>query len=144
MSNKIPGFRQMSGSFGTIWWDGERIFEIISFDSKIVANREDVIVDIDVDSKMLSLKGEGSFKIRKVYSRGLQKFVKAWQKGKDPRSQLIAKLDDPDAFGSERTIINNVWFNEVTLMQFEKAQKLEREFPFGFTPSDVEFPDLVA
>jgi len=29
-------------------------------------------------------------------------------------------------------------------MQFEQGQKLEREYPFGFTPSDVTFPDLIA
>lgn len=143
--NKIPGYRQISGSWGQLWWDGELVYEVDSFESKITAEREDVYQagSLDVDSKITQLKGEGSMKVKKVYSRGLIKLLDAWKKGHDIRSQFIGKLDDPDAYGSERVVIDNVWFNELTLMQFEMGQKLEREFPFGFTPSTVDFPDLI-
>jgi hypothetical protein len=147
MANKIPGNRVITGTFGKLWWDGELIFEVESFEAKITPNREDVQMagSLDVDSKVTNLKGEGSFKIKKVFSRGIEKLLNAWKRGEDPRSQLVGKLADPDTKGkaSERVVINNVWFNELTLMQFEVGQKLEREFPFGFTPSDVEFPDLI-
>lgn len=145
MANKMSGYRQINGSWGQLWWDGELIYEVESFEAKITANREDVPMagSLDIDSKITSLKGEGSFKVKKVFSRGIKKLLQAWKEGRDVRSQLIGKLADPDAYGSERVVINNVWFNEFTLMQFEMGQKLEREFPFGFTPSDVDFPDTI-
>lgn len=142
---KIPGYRQINGTFGEIWWDGEKVFEVLSFEAKVTPNREDVpqAGSVDIDSKMTGLKGEGSMKVKKVFSRGVIKLLDAWKKGQDPRSQLIGKLADPDAYGSERVVINNVWFNDLVLMQFETGQKLERDFPFGFTVSDVDFPDLI-
>ncbi|QNB48209.1 terminase [Thermanaerosceptrum fracticalcis] len=142
---KLRGNQQLSGSWGQLWWNGELIIEVESFEAKVTANREDVAIGMDVDSKITSLKGEGSFKIKKVYTRGIDKMLASWVRGEDPRAQLVGKLSDPDAVGkqTERVVFNNVWFNEITLMQFEKGQKLEREFPFGFTPSDVEFPDKI-
>lgn len=144
---KIPGFRQISGSFGQIWWDGELVFEVLAFEAKLVPNREDVpqAGTLDVDSKITGLKGEGTLKIKKVFSRGIAKLLNAWKEGRDPRSQLVGKLADPDTKNrrSERVTIDNVWFNELTLMQFEAGQKLESEFPFGFTASDVRFPDTI-
>lgn len=142
---KIEGYRQINGSWGQLWWDGDLVIEVIGFEAKITPNREDVpqAGSLDSDSKITSLKGEGSFKVKKVYSRGITKLLKAWQEGKDPRSQLVGKLADPDAYGNERIVINNVWFNELTLMQFETSQKLEREYSFGFTASSVKFPDTI-
>lgn len=141
---KLKGFRQISGSWGQLWWDGELVIEVEGFEAKATAEREEVPVGgNDIDSKITALKGEGSLKVKKVYSRGVKKLLKAWQEGRDPRSQFVGKLADPDAHGSERVVINNVWFNELTLMQFEKKQKLERELPFGFTVGDVDFPDLI-
>ena len=49
--------------------------------------------------------------------------------------------DDPDAFGSERLVLNNCWFGDLTLMSFENAKVLEEEYSGGFT--DFDFPDLV-
>lgn len=142
---KPKGLNQIAGTHGYLWWDGEQVFEVESFEAKITANREDVQMGMDVDSKVTGFKGEGTLKIKKVFSRGISKLLDAWKKGTDPRSQLVGKLADPDAVGqqSERVVINNVWFNELTLMQFEKGQVLSVEFPFGFTPSDVDFPDQI-
>lgn len=138
---------QINGTWGMVWWDGEQVFEVESFEAKITANREAVTMamSLDEDSKIIGLKGEGTLTIKKVYSRGIAKLLDAWRKGNDPRSQLVGKLADPDAVGkqSERVVIGNVAFNELTLMQFEMGQKLTREFPFGFTPSDVDFPDRI-
>ncbi len=145
--SKIPGYRVINGSFGQLWWDGELIFEVSSFEAKITPSREDILMagSLDVDSKITNLKGEGSFKIRKVFSRGVNGLLAAWKAGKDPRSQLIGKLADPDTKNKakERVVIDNVWFNALTLMQFESGKVLEREFTFGFTPSDVDFPDTI-
>lgn len=144
MNNKFRGNRVVSGSWGELWWDGEKIFDVSKFELKVTTEREDVPGEgLDMDSKLVGLKGEGSFSIKKVYSRGINKLVKAWLEGIDPRSGLIATLDDPDAFGAERVSVNNVWFEEATIMQFEKKKTIEEEYKFGFTPSDVNFEELI-
>lgn len=137
--------RQVNGSFGFLWWDGERIAEVLTFEAKITANREDVLQSgsTDIDSKMINLKGEGSMKIKKVYSRGVKKLLAAWQRGEDVRSKLEAKVDDPDAYGAERVTIDGVWFNEITALQFDTGQKLERELSFGFPASQLKMPETI-
>lgn len=142
---KIRGNNQINGSWGQVWLDGDLVFEVESFEAKVTANRESVIIDMDEDSKLVSLKGEGTLKVKKVFSRGKKKLLEAWKLGNDPRSTLVGKIKDPDTVGkqSERVSIGNVWFDELTLMQFEKAKKLEEEYKFGFTPSDASFVDTI-
>ncbi len=143
---KLLGKRFISGSWGELWWDGEKILEISKFEAKVTTEREDVNQGgtLDVDSKLVGLKGEGSFTIKKVYSRTLKKLIESWKQGIDPRSKLITKLHDPDSFGSERALFNNVWFIDGTIMNFESKKLVEEELKFGFTPSDVEFQELIA
>jgi hypothetical protein len=141
----IRGRNQISGTWGQIWWDGELVFELESFEAKVTAKREEVIIGMDEDSKLVGLKGEINFKVKKVYSRGKKKLLEAWKKGEDPRSTVVGKIQDPDAVGkqSERVSIGNVWFDELTLMQFEKAKKIEEEYKGGFTPTDASFLDEI-
>jgi hypothetical protein len=126
-----------------MYWDGELIFEVTSFEAKIKPNRETVTFagDMISDSKLMSIEGTFTFKIKKVFSRGQIKLAAAFKAGKDPRSQLIGKLADPDAYGSERVVLNNCWFDEVALMSFESGKLAEDEFSGGFT--DWFFPDVI-
>ena len=142
---KIRGNNQVNGTWGQVWWDSELVFELESFEAKVTANRETVIIGMDEDSKLVGLKGEGSMKVKKVFSRGKKKMLDAWKKGEDPRSTLVGKLKDPGTIGkqSERVSIGNVWFDELTLMQFENGKKGEDEYKFGFTPSDADFIDTI-
>ncbi|MDQ7096937.1 phage tail tube protein [Desulfosporosinus sp. PR] len=142
---KIRGNNQISGSWGQIWWDGELIFELESFEAKVTAEREDVVIGMNKDSKLVGLKGEGSIKVKKVFSRGKKNLLEAWKKGQDPRSTLVGKIKDPDTVGnqSERISIGNVWFDELTLMQFESGKKGEEEYKFGFTAEDADFLDTI-
>lgn len=141
----LRGKNQWLGTYGKVWWDGEEVFEIESFEAKIKADRDDVTFadSLDSDSKIKGLKGEGKLKIKKVFSRGKRKFLEAWKSGEDVRSQLVGRVKDPDAVGkqSERIVLNNVWFDDLTLLDFELGKKMEEELSFGFTPSDVDFQD---
>lgn len=141
----IRGNNQISGSWGQIWWDGELIFELESFEAKVTAEREDVVIGMNKDSKLVGLKGEGTIKVKKVFSRGKKNLLEAWKKGQDPRSTLVGKIKDPDTVGnqSERISIGNVWFDELTLMQFETGKKSEEEYKFGFTAEDADFIDTI-
>lgn len=144
---RYTGNRVINGTFGTLWLDGEEVFDIESFEAKVTFDRESVTMagNLDEDSKITGQKGEGNFKVKKIYSRGLAKFIEMTKTGIDVRSEIIGKLSDPDTiYGqSERISIGNVWFDEFTLMEFEMGKKLEREFPFGFTPSSIGMIDEI-
>ncbi|EGT4836528.1 TPA: phage tail tube protein [Clostridioides difficile] len=144
-NSNILGSRQISGTWGKLWLDGSLIAEVLSFEAKVTANREEVQYGMSKDSKITSLSGEGTIKLGKVYSRGKKKLLEAWKNGEDPRSTITSKLKDPGTLGkqSEATTINNVWFNELALAQFEKGGKIEEELSFGFTPNDADVIDEI-
>ena len=67
--SKLRGNRTLAGTWGEIWVDGELIAELSKIEVKVSANREDVQLDIDVDSKMTGIKGEFTLTIKKAYTR---------------------------------------------------------------------------
>lgn len=145
MSGKVQGNKTLSGTWGELWVDGEKVWEMSKVTAKVTANREDVQMGLDVDSKMTGLKGEFTIVVKKVYSRYVTVFEN-WKKGIDQRCQLITKLADPDAVGEqqERYSIDNAWFNELPLVDMEKGGIIEEEVSGGFTPTDMVNLDRVA
>lgn len=144
MAEKIKGNQTLSGTWGEVWINGEKILEMSKIETKVTVNRENVQIGIDVDSKMTGLVGEGTLTVKKVYTRAAE-IVANYAKGKDVRGQIITKLADPDAVGGqvERYSIDNVWFTELMLAQIEKGAIIEEEYPFGFTPSDMVNLDAI-
>ena len=145
MSGKVQGNKTLSGTWGELWVDGEKVWEMSKVEAKVTANREDVQLGLDVDSKMTGLKGEFTIVVKKVYSRYVTVFEN-WKKGIDQRCQLITRLADPDAVGEqqERYSIDNAWFNELPLVNMEKGGIIEEEVSGGFTPTDMVNLDRVA
>ncbi len=143
--SKLKGNRTLSGTYGEVWVDGEKIWEFSKIEAKVTANREDVQLDLDVDSKITGLKGEFTLTLKKVYSRYNAVF-ESWKKGVDQRSQIITKLADPDAADGqqERYSIDNCWFNELPLVNMEKGGIIEEEVSGGFTPTDMINLDQIA
>ena len=153
----IRGNKTLSGTWGELWINGEKIFEFSKIEMKVTANREDVQLGIDVDSKITGLgiyyltydadglKGEGSYTVKKVYTRA-KEILENWKKGMDVRAEVIAKLADPDAVGGqiERWACDNVWHNEIPVVNWEKGGIIEEEVSIGFTPSDLQNLDAVA
>ena len=139
------GRRRWNGNHGKVWWDGLLLFEISKIEAKVTAQREDVIIGNSVDSKITGLKGEGSFTIKSVINRNINTYLEEWKNGHDPRANIVGLLEDPDAVDgqNERCSIDDVWFNELTLMTFEKGNVVSKEFPFGFTPEDATFIEVV-
>ena len=82
MAESIRGNKTLSGTWGELWIDGEKIFEFSKIELKVTANREDVQIGIDVDSKITGLKGEGSYTVKKRFIPGQKQSWKSWKKGK--------------------------------------------------------------
>ena len=140
----IRGNKVLSGTWGEIWVDGVPIIEFKKIETKVSANREEVQMGIDIDSKMTGLKGEISITINKTYSN-YNDVTKNYVQGKDVRSQVIAKLADPDAVDAqqERWSFDNVWWNDIPLFVAEKGALIEEELTGGFTPSDAVNLDTI-
>ena len=144
--SKLRGNRTLTGTWGEDHCtDGELIAELSKIEVKVSANREDVQLDIDVDSKMTGIKGEFTLTIKKAYTR-YNKVLESWKKGVDLRSQIITKLADPDATNGqqERYSIDNCWYNDLPLVTYEKGGLIEEEATGGFTPSDMVNLDAIS
>lgn len=83
---KIKGNKTLTGSWGEVWVNGEKIWELSKIEQKITANREDVQMGLDVDSKMTGLKGEFTLTVKKVYTR-FWDIVEDMKNGLDTRFQ---------------------------------------------------------
>ena len=144
MSENIRGNRTITGAYGELWLDNEKVAELKSIEAKISAERTDVQLGLSVDSKITGLKGEGTLTIYKVYTRG-KKILENWAKGKDTRSRIVTSIKDPDSLRGqeERVSIDNVWFNSIDLVKFSRGEIVEEEIPFGFTPSDVKYENSI-
>ena len=139
------GRRRISGNWGRLYINGVMIFEISAFEAKITAERDDVWIGQSADSKITGLKGEGSFTIRQVFTRGVNRLMENYQNGYDERFVFIAELKDPDVYQHqvERVRLENVWVNELPIINFEKAAVVDKEFSFGWTPEDTFFQDAI-
>ena len=144
MERMYPVISEMPDASSVLWNHLARISRYqLDIDYPVKIEREDVdfVMQMAKDSKMTGLTGEWSMKVKKVFSRGAQLLSEKIKKGQDVRIQIISKIDDPDAYGSERLVIENAWFNELTLQKFENAKMIDEEYSGGFT--DYYFPDLV-
>lgn len=139
------GNRRWSGNWGRVWIDNDLVFELNAFELKVVADRDDVIIGQSKDSKIVSLTGEGSMTIKKVFNRGFKDMLEKWEAGNDVRVALVGSLKDPDMLneGEERIEVSNLWFNELDIMHFTKGEVVETEIPFGFTPEDLKYAKTV-
>lgn len=132
----------ISGTHGYIIWDGDYVYEASSFEAKIKTNRETLTFSGEMweDSKLMSIGGEFTIKIRKVFSRA-KALGEAFSKGEDPRSEIVGTIKDPDGLGMEKVTFKNCWFNDPTIMTFENGKIVEEEYSGGFT--GIKFHDSI-
>lgn len=135
--------RVISGSWGQVWIDGELVAEAYGLQAKVSADKEAVnrCGVLWEDHKVMGLKGTGSLRLHKVFSRMGELLGEAMRSGRDPRFTIISKLADPDAYGAERVCLKNVSFDDLTLADFEAKSVGKVECPFTF--SDFEYLDMI-
>ncbi len=127
--------RVMSGTWGELWLDGEKVADVYKFQAKRTANKEKIpqCGQMAVDTKTMSTEGTGSIGIYKTTSFMNRKVGDYLEKGQDPRFTLIGKLADPDAYGAERVAIYNVSFDDETVADWEANAIGKIECPFTWT-----------
>ncbi len=131
--------RVLSGSWAQVWVNGEPWAEATGITMKITENRTDVQQGIDVGSKLVGMKGEGTITVDHVYTSKIS-LVKDKLKGKDTLVQIVCKVADPDSVGGkeESWVINDAVFTEMPLMSMKNGEAATKEWPFNFPPTKIE------
>lgn len=126
--------RVVSGTFGEVWLDGEKVAECKGAQAKLTKNKEKVYLcgQMISDHKVMSMDGTGSLTLYKVDS-GMIRKQQGIQDGVDSRFTVVSALKDPDSYGAERVALYNVSFDDLTLMDWQRAAVGEITAPFTFT-----------
>ena len=135
--------RVISGTWGEVWLDGDKVSECYGLQAKVSFNKEDVALcgQMASDKKVTSIECTGSLRMHKVTSRMALAIGENIRNGKDVRFTIVSKLKDPDAYGAERVVLSNVSFDDLTLADWEAKSVGKLECPFTFT--DYEFLDEI-
>lgn len=123
-----------SGTWGSLWIDGEQVAECYGCQAKISKTKESVprCRAMMEDSKLVSTKGTGSIRIYNATSRLIELEGEALKTGKDLRHTIISNLDDPDNPNNQRIALMGVSFDDLTLADWEAAKLGQIESPFTF------------
>lgn len=126
--------RVISGTFGEVWLDGEKVAECSGCQGKLSKNKEKIYLcgQLISDTKMMSMDGTGSLTLYKVDSGLIQK-QQDLQDGVDQRFTVVTALKDPDSYGAERVAFYNVSFDDLTLADWQRAAVGKITAPFTFT-----------
>ena len=135
--------RVISGTWGEVWLDGDKVSECYGLQAKVSFNKEDIALcgQMASDKKVTSIECTGSLRMHKVTSRMALAIGENIRNGKDVRFTIVSKLKDPDAYGAERVVLRNVSFYDPTLADWEAKSVGKVECPFTFT--DYEFLDVI-
>ena len=135
--------RIIRGSFGKLWIDDEKMANVKSFEAKASLDFEDVDVNGDLGQKhvYMGYSVAGTVVLHKCDSTIASKYKDGIVSGVLPTVKVVAALDDPAAWGTERVALYDVTFDEVTLSKFENKSLTEEEVPFK--AGSFEFLDLI-
>ena len=135
--------RIINGTHGTLWINDEEIAEAKSFQVKVEFQKEEVktVGSMSTDTKLMGYTVKGSLALHKVNSRMIKYLSSKIKSGKMPTFTLMGKLADPDSNGTERIVVKNVSFDDLTLMDFEVNSLGGTEHPF--TATDWEILDTI-
>lgn len=142
MALKPIGFtfnNPLSGSFAQVLVGGELLAECDGITAKVTDTRTDVQIGIDVGSKKVGQKGEGTISIKHVYTDKI-KLMGDKLKGRDKTYTIIAYIQDPDAIGGqeERWALYDCIFTDTTLFEWKNGEVAKKEMPFIFPASKVK------
>lgn len=128
-----------SGTFGSLWLDGELVAECYGCQAKLNKTKEDVARcrTLVAGKKMTGLSGTGTVRIYNATSRLITAESAALKSGKDLRHTLITNLDDPDNPSNQRIALKEVSFDDLTLADWEAAKLGTIEAPFTFDDWEV-------
>lgn len=128
-----------SGTWGTMWLDGDMVAECYGCQAKVNKTKEDVARcrTLTAGKKMTALSGTGTVRIYNATSRLIQLEAEALKRGRDLRHTIISNLEDPDNPNNQRIALKGVSFDDLTLADWEAAKLGSIEAPFTFEDFDI-------
>lgn len=125
----------INGRYGSIFHEGAWLANFNKAEAKVEIQKAELKLSGDrwVRHKVLSLKGTGSISGYKITSELIQfNSPVANNANKSVRTELIYKLNDPEALGMERVRLLNVMFDEIPLANWEAGKEISEEWKFTF------------
>lgn len=135
----------INGSYGEVHHDGKWLTNMFKLSAEVELSYADVKVAGSRwgGSKLTGLKGTGSMSGYKITDELLHQISYIFDdRGGDYATELISKLDDPQAYGCERIRLKNVKFTKIPIIGWEVGSIIEEEWPFTF--SGVEYLDKIS
>lgn len=133
----------VNGSWGEAWVNSDYMAEVTGVEAVIEMDYEDINQPrkLSTGKKLLGWEGSGTLNFNKVTSRFIKLIGDNLKTGKQTETDIITKLDDPDALGAERIVLKNVVFEDLTLANWEAKATGEEDTSFFF--DDWEPLDLI-
>ena len=131
----LDSTRIISGNYGQVWKDGRWLTNFRSAEASVEITKEDVPRSGTrwMGKKVVGLAGTGTISGYKVTTELIEEIGQiADDRNPSLVTELILKLDDPDAFGAYRVRLKRVQFDTIPLMNFEAGSLVEEELPFTF------------
>ncbi len=127
--------RTINGTFGSLWVDDYFLSEVTGLEAKVSLEKTEVnqVGTLAKGYKVTGIDCKGTIKLNKVTSYFINLLSENIKNGKTTTCTIISKLDDPDAFGSERIKLTGCTFDELTLANWEAKKLGEESIPFSFT-----------
>ena len=121
-----------SGTFGSMWLNGELASECYGLQIKVSKTKESVPrCGATVEgNKFMSAKITGSVKLYNATSRLIRAQADDLKAGRDTRFTIVSKLADPDNPDVQRVQVTGVSFDDLTLADWEAAKTGTIEAPF--------------
>ena len=128
-----------SGTFGSMWLDGELACETKGLTVKIAKTKNDVprCGTPVTGHKVMAVAITGTVTLYNATSRLIRAEGEAIKQGRDVRHVIVSKLDDPDNPNPQRIQVTGVSFDDLTLAQWEAAQMGEITAPFTADDYDI-------
>lgn len=132
MADVMRPERVRSGTFGSMWLNGEQMSECYGLQIKVSKTKESVPrCGATVEgNKFMSAKITGSVKLYNATSRLIRTQADDLKAGRDTRFTIVSKLDDPDNPDIQRVQVTGVSFDDLTLADWEAAKIGTIEAPF--------------
>ena len=131
----IDSLNVVNGHYGAVFHEGAWLANFNKGKADVDIQKGELKLSGDrwIRHKVLSLKGTGSISGYKVTSELIQfNTPVADSRNVSVRTELVMKLDDPEAYGVERIRLMNVMFDKIQLADWEAGKEVNEEWAFTF------------
>lgn len=132
--------RIINGQYGECWSEGNWMTNVTGVEASVAISKEQIRKAGSrwIGHKTTSLEGTGTIQSYKVTTEWIEKIGSvANDRGKPFITELIVKLDDPEAWGAMRIRLKHVQFDTIPLINYDLNSLVEEELQFTFSGYDL-------